>query len=335
MAVGYYFTIRKTPEELTQNNITGKEIQSEKETSVFQTYPFHKDIKELLWFADSPLKNIEAGQSIHSYNSHGFTLTQADPSMEEPSMIFTALPIEFPKNIKDVEPPPYYPTYWDLSPLQKGVYIKFLENPYNSDFNIGYVFLLYYGLERHLYQGKWEQAAKVVLELRKHHKQKSFQSCSATSIVLSSMQRKNVDMVLDLIRQSDMKDFPTDIYLLCAYSFDIPITAKDIMRLSRTFNFNNDYYIKKHPELFEEVLKETLNTSRKRDYLLISDCLNSEDIRSYSTNRIKVYSNTSLREIKINIPFLSRSGLLEYEICCLLGATHKTLKEMLAAMRKK
>ena len=336
MAVGYYFTIRKTPEELTQDEgITDTELQTKRENTLFPTYPFHEDIKDLLWYADSPLKNIEAGQSILSYSSHGFTLSQADPSKEEPSMIFTAFPIEFPKNIDDVEPPPYYPTYWDLSPLQKGVYIKFLENPYNSDFNIGYVFLLYYGLERHLYQGKWEQAVKVIMKLRQCHKNKSFLSCSANAVILSLMQKQNLVMALDFVKQSDLKTFPTAIYMLCAYSFDIPITAKEIMRFAKTFYFENDYYIKKHPELFEEVLRGIINLSRNRDYLLISDCLNAEDVRSYVFNKTNVYANTSLRDIKIGIPDLSRSGLLEHEICSLLKKTHKTLKDMLAAMRKK
>jgi len=35
----------------------------------FSAMQFHDDIKDLLWYADSPLKNIKAGESIrtHSY----------------------------------------------------------------------------------------------------------------------------------------------------------------------------------------------------------------------------------------------------------------------------
>lgn len=45
-------------------------------------------------------------------------------------MIFTKHPIELP-HTSDVPRPSYYPTYETLSPEQKRVYIKFLENPYN------------------------------------------------------------------------------------------------------------------------------------------------------------------------------------------------------------
>lgn len=336
MPVGFYFTIRKTPEEITQKEgITDTEIQP-RETGLSFSYPFHQDIRELIWYADSPLKNIKAGQSIHSIDCNGFTLSQADASMEEPSMIFTGLPVEFPKKIEDVEPPAYYPTYWGLSPLQKGVYIKFLENPYKSDFNIGYVFLLYYGLERHLYLDKWEQSVKVILKLREHHKNKSFQYYTASSLVLCSILKEKGEITLDLLKsmkQSELKDLPIEIYLLCVSSFNLPVTAKDIMRIGGWFGFTNEYYIKKQPELFEKILMEKLNKSRNRDYILISDFLSPDDINALPLHQRKLFANTSLRDVTVDIPYLTESELLKNGINYLLQSTHEIVKEQLKQKR--
>ena len=117
---------------------------------------------------------------------------------EEPSLIYTNQKINPTQRIEDIATPPYYPTYSGLTPEQKWVYLNLLANPYNPAIDIGFVFILYYGLERHLLLGNFEKAIDVLLKLRDVHTNKSFQSYSANAIILSCMTgQKNCILLFD------------------------------------------------------------------------------------------------------------------------------------------
>jgi hypothetical protein len=105
--------------------------------------------------------------------------------IDEPSAIYTNLPIII-NNSKPVEKPGYYPSYRELDPIQKGNYLNWLTNPYN-EIDIGYVFVFYYGLERHLLLGDFESAFETIIKLRNAHKNKSFLAYSLNAIILSSI----------------------------------------------------------------------------------------------------------------------------------------------------
>ena len=111
--------------------------------------------------------------------------------------------------------------------------------------DIGYVFLLYYGLERHLLLGEKERAQKVILKLRDVHEDKVFQQYSAKAIILSNMQDENVENIKKFLISLDKEHeflFSNNLYLFCAYLFDIPLSSKDIIRMSKTFGFTNQNY---------------------------------------------------------------------------------------------
>lgn len=303
----------------------------------FPAFHIHEDIKDLLWFADGPMKNITPGDAIHKYNINGVTILFADPGMEEPSMIFTKHPIELP-HTSDVPRPSYYPTYETLSPEQKGVYIKFLENPYNPNIDIGFVFILYYGLERHLLYGKWRKAAEVILKLRDIHPNKSFQSYSANAIVLTAIYRKEGDLVIELLKSIDKEFeidcFPANLYFICAYSFNFPVTAKDIIRYASWFGFDNKNYIKKLPELFKTTLSKHIKKLTGNDFIWLQDLITPEDMASMPSHEMTIFANTSLRETKVAIPSMTESKKLKETFFKLLSETHEDVKKTAAEMRK-
>ena len=341
MSVGFYFSITETPEELSQTeSITGKDLRKsklKKNEVGFLNFPFHDDIKELLWFGDSPLKNLDIGNSIKNFKTNGFTCYYADASLEEPSVILTTQPIEFTKNIEQVERPPYYPFYRELSPLQKGVYFTFLKNPYDSTIDVAYVFLFFYGLERHLYEGKQDQAIKVILKLRNVHKNKSFQKFTANTLILTAIYKNKGEIAIELLKTlkpQEMHELPIAVYLLCASSFNIHITAYDLMYMGDWFGFKNKNYIKKYPELFEKTLSQVITESKNRDYILISDYLTADDINALPLHPTKVFANVSLRDIQVNIPFLTESGKLRDAFSALLKQAHEKVKEILSEQRK-
>lgn len=303
-----------------------------------QSTHFHPDIKDLLWFADGPMKNIQAGQPIKKQTFSGVTITYAAPGLEEPSMIFVSQAVEIPIDTSKVERPPYYPTYAGLTSPQKWTYLKLLENPYNNSIDIGFVFILYYGLERHILYGNWEKAVDVILKLRDVHTNKSFQQYSANALVLASILHGKGEiaqsLLLSLDKEYEINNFPANLYMMCAASFNIPLTAKDIMRLSSNFGFNNKLYIKKYPDIFIETLEQKINKNKGRKYLLVSDFLSWQDINTMQKHSIKVFANTSLSETTVSIPFITSSAKIVNPMFNLLQETHEAVKSLLTERRK-
>ena len=59
----------------------------------------------------------------------------------------------------------YYPSYKNLKAENRYVYLNWLRDV-TAPIPIGYVFIFYYGLERHLLFGKFEQAFDMIVKLR-------------------------------------------------------------------------------------------------------------------------------------------------------------------------
>lgn len=220
---------------------------------------------------------------------------------------------------------------------QKGVYMQLLQNPYNSNIDIGFVFILYYGLERHLLYGDYERASKVILKLRDVHSNKSFQSYSANALVLVSMLHQKGEIAFDFIQSLD-KDyeylFSDTLFLLCYFSFQIPLGAQDIMRMAKTFEFTNLNYIKKFPELFQVELENEIIKKTGEKVILIAKYFNKTDIAKLSTQEIPVFANLSIRDKAFSVPLLSENFKFKKELNMLLESAHAQVKQNVANMKK-
>lgn len=238
---------KKTPTQVQFE----KEINPQNETALaIKGIDVHPDIRNLIWIGEGHFKNYNQETNDKSeFEIDGFLFTISFFGSEEPSLIYPSQRVS-KTNIYEVERPPYYPTYSGLSPAQKWVYANLLSNPYNPEINIGFVFILYYGLERHLLLGNFEQAFDLILKLRDVHANSSFQSYSAKALILSCILHKRSDLVLRFLDSLD-KDhefkFSDNLFLLCCYSFNIPIPPFQIMKMSKSFGHKNQNYIKKNP----------------------------------------------------------------------------------------
>jgi hypothetical protein len=323
----------------TVNNYELNQSQS-MELSVHQnpTIKLHDDLKGLIWFADGPFKNY-TNENIekNSFDYNGLKISLRMTGDEEPSLIYTKQHIVIPNDISLIERPPYFPTYSGLTPEQKGVYIKLLQNPYDSSIDIGFVFILYYGLERHLLIGDYEKAYKVIIKLRDVHSNKSFQSYSANALVLTSMVKQKGEIALEFIKSLDKQfeySFSDNLFLLCYYSFEILVSSNDIIRMSRTFEFSNLNYIKKYPDVFQEVLESLLLEKYGEEKILLSRFINKSDILKLPSQNVTIFANTSIRDKSVPVPVLSSSFKLKKEFNILLENTHEIVKKRIAEMRK-
>ncbi|MBN2285975.1 MAG: TerB N-terminal domain-containing protein [Tissierellales bacterium] len=297
----------------------------------------HDDLVGLIWFADGPFKNyVNDNIEKNTFIYNGLKITLRMTGDEEPSQIFTKQHIVIPDDTSLIERPPYFPTYSGLTPEQKGVYIKLLQNPYNQNIDIGFVFILYYGLERHLLIGDYERAYKVILKLRNVHSNKSFQSYTANALVLTSMLQQKGEIALDFIKSLDKSyeySFSDNLFLLCYFSFEIPITANDIIRMARTFEFSNMNYIKKYPDLFQSVLETLIVEKYGENTILLSRILSKSDISKLSTQDTPIFANTSIRDKSFPVPIISSNFKLKKEFNILLENAHEIVKKNISEMR--
>ncbi len=298
----------------------------------------HNDLRDLVWIGDGKYKNYKKAPSEkNTMEINGFQISIAFMNHEEPSLIYTNQKVVQPKNINDVERPSYFPTYSSLTPEQKWLYLKLLSNPYDTSIDIGFIFILYYGLERHLLNGNFEEAIDVIFKLRDVHTNKSFQTYSANAIVLACMLHQRGDLVLEFIESLDKEHelaFSDNLFLICYFSFDLPLLPKDIMRMAKTFEFNNINYIKKYPELFLESLTEVIKSKVRAEFVNLKKYLTSSEIKKVKKQDVSIFANMAISDKSIPIPLLSENFKLKREMYNFLDTAHEDVKKKLAEMRK-
>lgn len=298
----------------------------------------HQDLLDLIWIADGKYKNYtsEPVKNINSFYIDGIKINvSVSYTSEEPSLIYTKLKLINPKNI--VERPSYYPSYDGLSPEQRWVYLQLLRNPYDTNIDIGYVFILYYGLERHLLLGDFDRAFDLILKLRDVHKNPSFQHYSANALILTAMFHKRGEKISDFINSLDKEyecNFSDNLFLICYYSLNIPLQAKDIMRMAQTFEFMNNHYIRKYPDIFCEILSNILLEKYGNTSVALNKFVSQSELREIKYEEIGMFANMSIIDKKIKIPILYDVPKLKKEMNILLEETHNRTKIKLSVMRK-
>ena len=312
-----------------------------KETNIFQlspdSFPVHHDIADLLWIGDGPKRNYSPNNSENVYEIDGLKITFSFMGQEEPSLIYIKQPIMSIPDMSKIERPLYYPTYTGLTPEQRGVYWKMLANPYDPNYDIGFVFVLYYGLERHLLTGNYEKAFRVILRLRDIHSNASFQSYSANALILTALCRQRADLAYEFVNSLDNEyelNFSDNLYLLCKYGLNLPVNAKEIMRFAKSFEFNNTNYIKNNSELFESTLINNIQEKYGTTDLYINEFISSTESRKLYKKEVSIFANTSIRQKTTEVPLIVDSFKLKKAMYDLLEITHNQVKVKVAELRK-
>jgi len=298
----------------------------------------HSDLDGLVWIADGPHKNYTNDSTNNDTIDLGsIKIKLLFLNQEEPSLIYIKHKISKPEDISKVDRPPYFPRYSDLTPEQKWIYLQLLANPYDNSINIGYVFILYYGLERHLLKGDYEKAFRTILKLRDVHSNNSFQFYSASALILSAMLHKRGDLVIEFIESLDKEyefHFSDNLFLLCYYSFDYAIKSSDITRMAKSFDFTNMNYIKKYPDIFIDSLRRILLKKYGTDGILLKNFIEDSELSKIKSSKERIFANVSIINEEIFVPQLVNSKLLKNEMFLLLEEAHNNVKVLLADRRK-
>ena len=189
--------------------------------------------------------------------------------------------------------------------------------------------VLYYGLERHLVYGNFEDAFFVIGKLREIYLNERFQRDSLMALVFSSTMRGKIDYARNYFLKL-LNEHKVNLYyeylLYFHYCFDIPLTAFSIMEMAHRFWYKKSH-IKKHPELFEkninQILIENYNDIRLDIRLYISDRI----LATLSKKDTVFTENRSLRDIEFYYYNISEDDEFNNTIVEILNRAHEITKK--------
>ena len=70
------------------------------------------------------------------------------------------------------------------------------------------------------------------------------------------------------------------------------------------------------------------------DYILLKGLLSESELNSLEPHDLEIFANTSLRNTKVTVPFITESHTVRNTFYKLLSETHEIVKKLLAEQRK-
>ncbi len=286
--------------------------------------------KSLLWVTDENPSKIASPLGIKisfDLSSKNVNIDDGHNYFGEPSLIWTKLPLQ--PNSELETKAMYYPSYSGLSPKNRFQYLNWLRDV-TQETNLSYVFLYYYGLERHMLVGNYDLAVDEILRLIKYHNKSSFKAYAINSLILASGYRKRADIVK---KAPFILNDPTPAALYIQYIAKDPLSAKEVINLANRVNYSNKRYIKAFPDLFERELQSIIDDYENTNGS-IWDVVNINKLKENSYAYIANFSiPDNIRTIKIASPIddLNFKSLLRE----FLKTAHIRIKEMKRIQRFK
>ncbi|WAW15749.1 TerB N-terminal domain-containing protein [Peptostreptococcus equinus] len=279
------------------------------------------EIVDLMWFYDGPRKNLSSNEEV--YKNENISLIF---SIHEPSAISITLPIG---NKIKASKLGYFPSYEKLNPDERYTYLKWLED-ISQPIDIGYVFIFYYGLERNILNNRnVKESEDMIIKLRKYHNNSSFQFYSNDALILSSVIRKDFDLLNFTINQNS--DFATKLSFK-AFKNKF-LSAYDIYDIGKSSTkYVNRRYINSNPNEFILVIKNVLIKLFNEDIYDISH-INVNDVPLDIDIVIANYSiESELRSIKM--PNILGNTIIDGTIKQILENSNEIVKILLKESKK-
>jgi hypothetical protein len=290
--------------------------------SVFEKIPPYR--KKLLFVSNGMPRGHGYGLQLKFVTSPSGEINAEVAEPDDPSTIYAVLSVNKPRADDVVPKLGYFPSYSAMTEEQRAIYGQWLCDISNA-IEIGYVFVYFYGLERHLVLGDFDSAVDEILTLRKYHKHSSFLAYSSSALVHASILRKRMDTLQSLYMLDDFDYFGNaNLNALHHSGQDIP---PDMMiRLARHMTGVKRRYLSEYPELYNEVLLERLKKLYEKEaYLFASEyILEDIDLTSFDVH----FANISLPpEIRTpTLPNFMRHIPFKKEITSFFRGVDKAVK---------
>jgi hypothetical protein len=293
-----------------------------------------EDVKELLFVTNDPpqASNHSGFNTIElSFNKVGDNWTglkYIDHVRNDPSTIYSKLPITVPKDITLVSKPGYYPSYIGLSPEQRYVYLNWLQD-ITQEIDVGYMFLFYYGLERRLLIGPFEKAFDMIVRLRKLTKNDSFLNYSGNALFYSTV-GTGVEEHLYKLDFFYAALIWHDKQIMLKLFENASITPEELTKILKGMDVNKRYLDEK---IYIEEMGKILSEKYRHSFLLPQDVIDEDKHKVEDT---PVFANISfpdkIRIQKVDSPDLNGFILIITE---LHTKCHEITKKRLAELRKR
>ena len=311
------FSLVKSSERTTINSLA--KLSSHLAVKGF-TFPN----QDLIFVSDKDQNNISFGLSISiSISLYDGEIKFNNNESDDPSTIFLNLAIKKPTRPDNIEPLGYYPSYANLKPEQRWVYLNWLQDV-TEEVDIGYVFTYYYGLERQLLTGKFDRAFDEIVKLRRYHRNKSFLAYSESSLVNSSLLMKRPDKLTELLRNSVISNFSNSLFLIAYYN-KYNLSKEKLMLIFDRMSGLNKRYFREDRQQFQNLLSEVLNEFFNVDSFPFAD---NYDVGGTARARYPLFANISLQD-NIRTPdwpnFYVHKRLMD-DLKNVFQATHKKFK---------
>ena len=312
----------------TNDDVEIKDISPSKDiASFFEGFTISENIRNLLWIADGKYQNYNP-DADKIFENELFRIEFSGST--EPSLLYSNLPIDPKTKIDPKESIGYFPTYERLSPGQRWIYLNWLHDMSKS-VDIGYVFIFYYGLERHLVYGNYENAVDTILSLREYHENSSLNSYSSNALLMCAILYKDTTTLLKTLNDVEVVNYHGNLLLIAKYLMKLGLSPKEIISLSSAVGFKNKRYIKKYPDLFSKKVSSIIESEFGSDTLPFYNL-----DATFEPKEHLVFANTSFSsEIRSPIlPSIIDNDDFKTTVSKILSNAHESIKDDLAKMRK-
>lgn len=177
---------------------------------------------------------------------------------EEPSLINVKFPVDFNFTETDCfQDPGHLPSYRGLNPKQRGIYLTWLCDV-RKPLHISYVFLFYYGLERHLLSERYRDAINTILTLRQNHTHSSFMTYSEESLIVSAILHKDKSILAKILENFENANICREPALLGKLVLKRDLSAREIISIGTKAGFKNKTYITGYPDIYQKKVESVL-----------------------------------------------------------------------------
>ena|SRR3990167_5053558 len=278
--------------------------------------------RSLLWITDEDTSRIENAMSITLVTDGENFYQKENGFYSEPSLIWTKLPIKPNNNL--AQEAMYWPSYSAFFPETRYQYLSWLGD-ITQPTNLSYVFLYFYGLERHLLVGDYDSAVDEIARLLKAHPKKSFVQYASQSLIIASLGKNRLDIIE---RIPSLLEEEIDEALALRIIKGTSMTPDDVISISSKVGFSNKRYIKLYPDVFKEELQKKIDEFENQFGNLLSN-FKLEDFKQEET---AVFANSSIPEnIRlIKVPVILEDKKFSTGIKNLLQAAHDNVKSRIS-----